>query len=287
MKPASFEYTAPATVQEAIQSLTSGGDSAKLLAGGQSLMPLLAMRLARPSLLVDLNRVGGLAEIRRDDGHLVVGAMTRIRALERDPMVQQLIPILSHMAGYIGHVTIRNRGTVGGSLAHADPAAELPLAMSVLGASFIVEGPNGSRTLSAEQFFESAMTTTLGSADVLKEIQVPISSPSVRSSFLELARRHGDFAIVAVLAMIELDNKGRCSSVRLGVAGAAQLAVRIAEAESLMTGEVPSDSLVAACARAAAQAVEPTSDLHGSAAYRREMVETLGRRALRAASGLE
>lgn len=286
MKAAAFDYTAPTTVQEAIHSLNSAGDAAKLLAGGQSLLPMLAMRLARPSLLVDLNRIKGLSEIHRKDGHLLIGAMTRHRDLETNQTIRQVVPILAHMAGHIGHVAIRNRGTVGGSIAHADPAAELPLAMTVLDARFTVQGPKGTRTLAPDQLFVGALTTSLAPDEVLTAIRVPIPSSSTHSSFLKLARRHGDFGIVAVLVVVELDKEGRYEDVRVGLGGANPVPVRARAVESMLVGEKPSETVVAAAAKAAVKEIEPSSDVHATAAYRREMVEVLVRRTLLAASEL-
>jgi carbon-monoxide dehydrogenase medium subunit len=284
MKPAPFDYVAPTTIRDAIDALHV--DSAKLLAGGQSLVPMLAMRLARPSVLVDLNRVPGLNDIHSSNGTVTIGSMTRIRTLESDPVIRHALPVLANIAGHVGHLAIRNRGTVGGSIVHADPAGELPLAMSVLDASFELEGPRGTRTTGADGFFQGALTTAIEADEILTEIHVPVPGPRARACFLELARRHGDFAIVAVMVLVTLDQAGAYTDVRIGIAGASPTAVRVRQAESKLQGARPSISAVDAAGALAAAAVEPSSDVHGTAAYRREMAETLTRRALLSASGI-
>lgn len=283
MKPPPIEYAAPSTLDEALSLLHARGDEAKVLAGGQSLMPLLSMRLARPSLLVDLNRVSGLAYIRRDSGHLAVGALTRQRDLETSALAGELVPLLVEAVRQVGHVAIRNRGTVGGSVAHADPAAELPAAVAALSAELVVAGPGGSRSLPPEEFFATYLTTALAPDEILTEIRVPISPPGAGYAVEELARRHHDFALAATFALVALDGDGRCSEARVGIAGASPVPLRPREAEDRLIGEVPTGDTIAAAARAAAQAASPQADVHAPAEYRRHLVEVLTRRALQRA----
>lgn len=279
MKPPPFDYSAPTTVSEAVQLLDSDED-AKVLAGGQSFLPVLNIRLAHPSVLIDLNGLWELDYIRRENDHLAVGAMTRQRTLELDEAVRRDVPVLGEVIPHIGHVTIRNRGTVGGNLAHADPASELPAAMLALGASFTLTGPGGSRTVTAEDFFQTYFTTALEPNEILTEIRVPVPSPRMAYAFEEFALRHGDFAIAAVVALVELEDDGRVRAARLAVAGANPAALRPTEAESLLTGEIPSEAAVGAAAEAVTRAIEPLPDARASADYRREVTRVLTRRAL-------
>lgn len=279
MKPAPFDYHAPSTLDEAISLLGSVEDP-KLLAGGQSLMPLLSMRLAQPASIIDLNRVADLAYIRRENGHLAVGAMTRQRTLELDPIAREAVPVLAEILGHVGHVTIRHRGTVGGSIAHADPAAELPAAAVALGATLIVAGPGGRRTIEARDFFTTYLTTALELDEILVEIRFPVPPSGTRYAFEELARRHGDFALGAVLALVRLDGSGHVEAATLAVAGANPVPLRVAAAEAALIGVEPTLATIAAAAAAVQAAVSPLSDVHAPADYRREIIGVLTRRAL-------
>lgn len=278
MKPAAFDYQAPSTLTDALSMLGDGEDT-RVLAGGQSLVPLLAMRLAQPAMLVDLNGVGELAYVRRDNGHVAIGAMTRQRDAERDPLVRYLFPVLSEALGHVGHVTIRNRGTVGGSVAHADPAAELPAAMTALDASLVLTGPAGIRTVPAADFFQSYFTTAIEPGELLTEIRLPVPAAHSGAAFEELSRRNGDFAIVGVLAAVTLDG-GRVSAARIGVAGAAPTPVRPVAAEAVLVGAAPTGDVVEAAAAAVAEGINPVDDIHGTAGYRRKVSAVLTRRAL-------
>jgi CO/xanthine dehydrogenase FAD-binding subunit len=208
VKPPPFEYVAPRSLDEVFAHLARAGGDAKLLAGGQSLVPMLNMRLTRPAILVDLGRVAGLDHVRESNGHVAIGALTRQRAAELSPAVRRHAPLLAEALPYIGHPTIRNRGTIGGSLAHADPAAELPAVAAALDAELVVASANGRRTVKADQFFVAYLTTSLAPDEVLVELRLPRPSPTTRVAFTELSRRHGDFALVGVAAALDVDDGG-------------------------------------------------------------------------------
>jgi len=281
MKPASFDYASPRTASEAVALLAAGGGEAKVLAGGQSLFPLLSMRLARPALLVDLGRVEGLDYIREEAGGLAIGAMTTKRSVERSPLVRAQQPLLHAATLLIGHPQIRNRGTVGGSFAHADPAAEYPAVGVAQGARLRVLGPDGERTFAAADFFVGPLTTSLGPADVLLEVRFPAFAKGTGWSFQEVARRAGDFALAGAAATLRLDRRGRVDEARLVLFGVGATALRAREAEDALAGERPeAPALRAAALRAAAALEEPLSDLHASGEFRRHLAGVLARRAL-------
>ncbi|MGE3597503.1 MAG: xanthine dehydrogenase family protein subunit M [Dehalococcoidia bacterium] len=280
MKPPKFDYHRPTTLAEALELLERYGEDGKVLAGGQSLMPLLSMRLSRPAAIIDINALDELAYLRRVNGRVEIGALTRQRLLETDPAVGQALPVLREVVQYIGHVPIRNRGTVGGSLAHADPAAELPAVMAALDATFVAAGRGGTRKLAAAEFFAGYFTTALAPTEILTAIEVPVLPRTAGYAFTELARRHGDFAIVAALALVELDAAGRFAAVRLSVAGAGSTPVRLRAVEARLTAAEPSAEAIRAAAETAAENLDPVSDIHASADYRREMVRVLTRRSL-------
>jgi CO/xanthine dehydrogenase FAD-binding subunit len=284
VKPAVFDYLDPTTLDEALAQLARLGDDGKVLAGGQSLVPLMNFRLARPAVLVDLNRVPELSYLREQDGFLTIGAMTRQRALERSEAIRQHWPILVEAAEEIGHVQIRNRGTVGGSLAHADPAAELPAVMTALEAELVVRSQQGQRTLGPEEFFLSYLTTALEPQELLTEIRVPRQPAGTGWSFMEISRRHGDFALVGVAALVTLDDQGRCSRARLALTGVAPIPVRPREAEQAVLGQEPSEAIFREAGAIASRDLEPEGDLHASAEYRKEVSAVLVRRALLKAS---
>lgn len=286
MKPPSFEYSAPTTVDEVVTLLAQHQDEAKILAGGQSLMPLLNMRLARPGLIVDVNRVADLDYIREDGGVLVIGALTRQRTLERSEIVQRQQPLLHAATRYIAHPQIRNRGTIGGSLAHADPAAEYPAVAVVLDAELRAVGPSGVRSIKASDFFTTYLTTALQPDEMLTEIRLPSVPERQGWSFMEVSRRHGDFAMVGVATTVTLDGGDTCSGARIVLFGVAPTPLRVPEAEDLLIGEVPGDALFEAAAARAREAVtEPLSDVHAPAEYRKHVAQVLTRRALAEALG--
>ncbi len=278
MKPAGFEYHDPTTLSEATALLSRLGEDARVLAGGQSLVPLMNFRLARPAHLVDLNRVAELDFLSVADGELRVGAMTRQRTLERSDEAAAGWPLLREAAGFIGHVQIRNRGTVGGSLAHAYPSAELPVAMVTLDATLVLQGEDGERSVAAEEFFLGTMTTVLEPGELLREVRVPAVSPGSGASFKEVSRRYGDFALAGAAALVTLDRDGAVAGARLTLTGAAP--IRAQAAEEAMRGQEPSEVLFREAARRAVDGIEQDSDMHASAEYRRRACEALARRAL-------
>ena len=280
VKPARFEYFDPRGVDEALELLGRHGDGAKLLAGGQSLVPLMNMRLARPTHLIDLNRIASLAYITEAAGGVRIGAMTRQATAEASDLIRGRYPLLADALALLGHPVIRNRGTVGGSLAHADPAAELPAVVLALDARLVLAGPRGRRTVPARDFFVGYLQTVAASDEILAEIALPAPPARTGSSFLEVARRHGDFALVAVAAVLTLDADGRCASARLAFGGVAPTPARVERAEAVLVGQRPAPELFAAAAREVGAALRPESDLHASADYRREVGLALTRRAL-------
>ena len=280
MKPPLFDYFAPKRTDEAVALLSRYGDAAKILAGGQSLVPILNFRLARPQVLVDINRIEELTYISESDNGIRIGALTRHRAVEKSPLVQAKCPILSYAARFIGHVTIRNRGTFGGSLAHADPAAEFPLVLSALGAHILVRSADGERTLRPEEFFLGLLTTALQPTEVLVEARVPVLDRRTGWGFRELTLQHGAFAIVAAAALIVLDEEEMCIDARIALGSVAPVPMRAVRAEDLLRGAKPEPKVLAEAARVAAQVAEPSSDIHASAEYRTAMAEVYARRAL-------
>lgn len=286
MKPAPFDYAAPSTLDEALSVLGGNDpDEIKILAGGQSLMPLLNMRLARPQLVLDLSGVGELDYIREIDGGLAIGSMTTKRVVEESAEVKRRNPLFWQATAMIGHPQIRNRGTVGGSMVQADPAAEYPAAALAVDIDLVARGAEGERVIEPDDFFVTYLTTCLDAGEILTEIRVPDLGPGVGWSFKEVARRHGDFAIVGAAATLRLDG-GRIADPRLVIFGAADRARRDADAEQMLAGEAPSDALFERAAASAAAAIEdPTSDVHASADYRRDLARVLAERALVEAAG--
>ena len=289
MKPARFRYFAPRTVDEAVNLLaehSDGGDGARVLAGGQSLVPLMNMRLAHPGVLVDINEIGDLAYVRPWDGGLAIGPLTRDAAIERDATVAQRLPLLQEAAHYVGHPAIRNRSTVGGSISHADPAAELPAVMVALNAEFEVRNRKGSRVLSAQDFFKGYLQTSMEDGDLLAEIRVPGLPSRSGSAFVEFARREGDFALAGIAAVVALDEDGTIADARLGLCSVGPAPVRAHAAEAVLKGQHPGAELWAAAAAAVASALnDPPSDIHGSADYRRHLARVLTEQALATAAG--
>src|SRR5256884_7486210 len=281
MKPAPFDYFTPATVDEALALLAEHGGDAKPVAGGQSLIPAMNFRLARPAVLVDLNRIAALGYVRAESGGVAIGAMTRQRTVERSDVVARAAPLLAEAMPSIAHPQIRNRGTVGGSIAHADPSAELPAVMLALEARFRAQSATGERSIPVGEFFKGMLETALEPGELLVEIAVPPLPARSGTAFLEVARRHGDYALVGVAAVVTLDPRGRCKTARLSMLSVGDGPIRATEAEKVLAGQTPSEELLRAAADAAAtRDVDPPSDIHASAAYRRPLVAVLTRRAL-------
>jgi CO/xanthine dehydrogenase FAD-binding subunit len=282
MKPAPFEYVAPESLGAALDVLARQGGDAKILAGGQSLIPVMNFRLAQPALLVDLNKIAELDFVRRDeDGGLRIGAMTRQRRLERDPLVAAAAPLLAEAVPFIAHPQIRNRGTLGGSLAHADPAAELPAVAVALGARFRLQRAGGERWVEAGDFFSGLFSTALTPDEVLVEVALPASPPRTGWAFLEVARRHGDYAQVGVAARVTLEEDGRCREARLVFLSVGDAPVEARRAAAGLAGEALSGAAIAAAAETAArEEIDPTGDIHASAAFKRHLARVLTARAL-------
>jgi aerobic carbon-monoxide dehydrogenase medium subunit len=282
MKPAAFEYQAPATLRQAIDLLASDPE-AILIAGGQSLMPVLAFRLATPSMLVDLRRVPGLGDIVVDDSGVRLGARVRWRDIDEDRRLGTAHPLLLEAIGEIGHYQIRNRGTVGGSLAHADPAAELPGIAVACDAEITLVGAAGTRTVRAGEFFTGPMSTLRRPDEIITELRLPFWLSNRRWAFQEFAQRQGDFALAGIALFYDEDQDGRVRNARVGVIGACHRPQRLTEVEAVLNGHVADDGLIREAATTAARAVDPPDDLHADPAYRRGLVATLVERGLRAA----
>ena len=280
MKPPRFEYAAPRKTAQALALLSQHGDRAKILAGGQSLVPLLNFRLARPEVLIDVNRVAELAYVRPLRSGVAIGALTRQHTLERAEVIQTRLPIVAEACRLIGHLPIRHRGTIGGSLAHADPASELPAVMVALEAEMTASRRGGRRTLPAEQFFTGMLTTALAPDELLTEVRVPGLPPRTGGAFVEIARRAGDFALVGIAALVTLDDAGRVTRARLALCGAGPTPIRAREAERVLVGERPEARTLEEAAEKIAAASDPPSDIHASAAFRKKLARHVGRQAI-------
>ena len=278
MKPAPFEYVRPDSLGEACR-LLAGDEDARLIAGGQTLVPMLAMRLARPAKLIDILRLPELAGIREEAGAVIVGATTRQAHAERDPVIRASVPMLARVLPWVGHPPTRNRGTVGGSIANADPSAEIPLVAVTLGADIMLATTDGPTSMPADDFFIGPMLTTIGQGECVSAIRFPVwPHQRIGVGFFEISARRSDFAFVAAAAQLALDDEGRCLEVVLGVGGVGDRPLRL-EVPSLVGTELDAAS-VAAAVNAAAGELDATSDLHASAAYRRRVASVLCIRAL-------
>jgi CO/xanthine dehydrogenase FAD-binding subunit len=277
MKPPLFAYRAPKTLDEALKFLASDAD-AMVLAGGQSLVPAMNFRVASPSLLVDIQHVEGLKGIAVADGAIVIKAMTRHRELELDPQVRSANPLIAEIMAHVAHVPIRNRGTVVGSLCHADPSAEMPLLFVLLDGTLIAKGPDGTREIPAAQFFQSFLTTTRKQDEIVVEGRLPVLPAGAGWAFDEVTRRHGDYALVGVGCVLELDGGGRAQRVRLAACGISDRPVRLKAAETALDGTALTSADLDAAVRASADAVTQTDDMNTSASYRRRVLGGLIRR---------
>lgn len=279
MKPAPFVHVAPGSLAEVVALLAEHAPDARPLAGGQSLVPVMNFRLSRPSVLIDLNRVPELAYIRDDGTHLTVGAMTRQRTLENSDLVRKAAPLLHAATLNIGHLPIRSRGTIGGSLSNADPAAEDPAVVLALDCVMVLHGPSGERRVAAADFFEGVLATATGPDELLVAIEVPKAPANSGSAFVEIARRHGDFALAGVAAQVTLSGDGPVN-VQLAACGVGPGPVRLSGAEAEILDHGLSEAAIRAAARIAAAEVDPDTDLHATAAYRRRLTAAMTRRAL-------
>ncbi|MCY4631144.1 MAG: FAD binding domain-containing protein [bacterium] len=296
MKPARFAYAAPDSIEGVLDALDRFGDEAKVLSGGQSLVPMMNFRLARPEVIVDIGRVGGLDGMSVVNGSLTVGARVIHARLEApaaampdgrtEPLGGVLGSLLPEVARFVGHLPIRARGTFGGSIAHADPAAEWCILARTLDAEMVALRRGGERVITAADFFETVFTTSLEPEELLAAVRLPILGDDWRAGFCEFSRRAGDFAVVAAMTAVRLDRAtGAISEARIGVGGVAGVPVRLPDAEATLVGEVPGAELHAAAAEVAAGEVDPAGDLHGSAAYRRDLVRAMVARALAQGAG--
>lgn len=286
MKPTAFEYFTPSTVQEALQLLESQGDEAKIIAGGQSLVAMMNFRAARPEALIDINNIKELDYIREEGDELVIGALTRERTLEVSPLVKEKCPILAKAITHIGHLPIRFRGTIGGTLVHADPTAEIPITSIVLDAKIKITGPSGERVMDAGEFFLTYLTSAVEENELLVEVRIPTLPPKTTAwSYVDISRRFGDFAIVAVASILSLDSDGVCKEARIALGGVAPTPIRAKEAETLLAGQKITDSIIEEAAIKAAESddVDPDSDYHATAEYRKAMVKVLTKRGLKEA----
>ncbi|HVR57840.1 MAG TPA: xanthine dehydrogenase family protein subunit M [Pseudolabrys sp.] len=282
MKPAAFDYVIADSIDMAVASLAEGGGDAKIIAGGQSLVPMLNFRLLRPSVLIDINRIGDLAFIEEAGKKIRVGALTRHYQLETSPVIARHLPVLASAMTHVAHLAIRNRGTIGGSLSHADPAAELPMMALLLDAELHIASTSGKRTIAARDFFVGALTVDLARDDIVTEIVLPKLPPKTGWGFEEVARRSGDFALAAAAATLTL-SAGVISQARIALTGVGATPVRAAEAEALLVGQALEPGLIDRIIDAVRAAIEPDTDLHASSDYRRHLGGVLAGRAVSAA----
>jgi len=285
MIPARFEYLRPSTVEDALRLLRTYGDDARLLAGGHSLVPLLKLRLAAPRYLIDIGRLHALAYIREEDGAICIGALTTHADIERADLLRAKLPLLPEVASRIGDVQVRNRGTIGGSLVHAHPAADFPAAMLALEADMVLQGPNGRRSVPAADFCVGMFTTALHADEMLVEIRVPAPPRGAGGAYLKVEDKASHFAVVGVAAVVGVEPAGRCRFARVGVTGVSGVPYRAAAVEAALAHQPLTDEHVRLAAKGIASAVEPLSDLFASADYRRHLAQVYTARAvLQAAS---
>lgn len=284
MYPKQFDYLVPQNLKEAISLLRKYDDS-KVLAGGQSLLALMKLRLAEPKYLIDIGRIPKLSYIKAKNGGLAVGAMTTHDDVEISPLVRSRFFVLSEAASQIGDQQIRNRGTLGGSICHADPASDMPPVMLALNARLVALGPRKERIIPAEQFFVDLFTTALKDYEVLREIRIPALPPRSGSAYMKFTRRHGDFAIVGVAAVLTVDKKNVCENVRIGLCSVSATAMRATSVEKSLLGKVVDDKTIEEASQLADEGTDPPSDIHGSAEYRKAMAKVFTKRALKLAFG--
>lgn len=280
MIPPSFEYLRPKTVPEAVAMLQQHGNEAKILSGGQSLIPMMKLRLARPGFLIDINRIAGLSYVKEDGGYLKIGGLTREAELEASPIVRSKYPILLDTAHVIADPQVRNMATVGGNLAHGDPANDHPATMMALGAQVVATGPKGDRVIRIEEFFISLFTTALEHQEILTEIRIPMPPPRSGGAYFKLERKVGDFATVAVAAQLTLDDKGACQKVGIGLTNVGPTPVKARKAEEFLRGNKLDETSINQAAQLAADQSQPSPDLRGPVDYKRGLVKELTKRAL-------
>ena len=284
MIPAAFDYIAPKTLEEALRALAAHGENAKLLAGGQSLLPLLKLRLAHPKLLIDLTRIPGLNGISRQDDKILIGALATHYQIESSEPLKKSCPLLPETARAIGDVQVRNRGTIGGSLTHADPSADWPAAILALGGEMRLRGPRGERRVVAREFFVGPLTTTIEPNEILTEIRVPAMQRRCGGAYLKIAQQASGFAIVGVAVALRVDAKGRCEEIGIGVTGLSDKPFRARAVEERLRGNKLTPKLIAASAAQVAEGVDPLEDLHAAAPFRAHLARVYAARAIQAAA---
>lgn len=283
MISSAFAYHAPTSVAEAVDLLTEHGEDAKLLAGGHSLIPLMKLRLAEPGVLIDLGKIADMAYIREDGGGLAIGAMTTYAALESSDAVRRRAPVLADAARQVADAQVRNMGTIGGSLAHADPAGDLPAVAIALNAELVTSSQGGHRSIGADDFFVDLLTTALEPTEILNEIRIPALAPRSGSAYAKFGNKASHYAIVGVAAVVTLAANGSCAAASIGVTGAGPNAARAADAEAALVGRALSDDAIGAAASAAGNGIEFNEDVHASAEYRAHLTAVYAERAIRAA----
>lgn len=284
MNPAVFSFHRAASVDDAIGLLQQYGEEAKLIAGGHSLLPVMKLRLATPAHLIDITRIDGLHGVRDDGDQVVIGALTTHHAVTRNELIRSLLPVLAETANVVGDQQVRNRGTIGGALAHADAAADYPAAILALGAELVARGPDGERTIAAADFFLDFLTTSLAPEEMLTEIRIPKLPPRTGASYQKLANQASGYAVVGVAAVVTLDSAGSMAEVRVGITGTAAAARRAAATEAALTGKAVTEAIIQQGAELATDGLDPLDDLHASADYRLRVTKGLTRRAVAAAA---
>jgi CO/xanthine dehydrogenase FAD-binding subunit len=284
MKPAPFRYVAARSLEQALALKAEHGDEARFLAGGQSLIPTMNFRLTQPAMLIDINPLHELAGVRNGGDHVRIGALTRYRSLERDPMTQVKLPLIAEALPVIAHPQIRNRGTIGGNLAHADPASEMPAIVLTLGGRLRVQSVRGERWIEARDFFVGALTTALETDEMLTEIELPIAAKDSGACFLEMSRRRGDFAIIGVACVVRLDPQGQCLEARIGLCNAGDGPVFAEEASDSLIGREIGEREIAEAAALVQSAIDPGGSIHASKDFQRHIAGVLTARALSAAN---
>jgi carbon-monoxide dehydrogenase medium subunit len=283
MIPGKFEYLAPTTLDEAINLLVEHGYDAKILAGGQSLIPAMRFRLAAPEILIDINRIDGLSYIKEENGHLAIGAMTREADIDHSDLVQNNYTLLAETARVIADPLVRNLATVGGNLAHADPANDHPATMLAYGAEVVAVGPGGERTISIDDFFVDLFENSLSDNEILREIRIPTPPANSGGAYIKVERKVGDYAVAGVAVQLTMDGD-TCTSARIGLTNVSPKPIRTAGAEAAVTGKALTDDNIRAAGQAAAQDCDPSSDLRGPEEYKRDLVRVITMRAIRAAA---
>jgi carbon-monoxide dehydrogenase medium subunit len=280
MIPPTFDYLRPATIPEAIAMLQQYGDDAKILSGGQSLIPMMKLRLARPAYLIDINRIAGLSYVREEDGHLKIGGLTREAELESSPLIHSKYPIILDTARVIADPQVRNMATVAGNLAHGDPANDHPATMLALGAKVVATGPSGARVIPIDDFFVSLFTTALAPNEIVTEIQIPIPPQKSGGAYFKLERKVGDFATAAVAAQVTLDGNGVCQQAGIGLTNVGPTPIKATKAEAFLRGKKLDEGNLRQAAQMASDEAQPSSDLRGPAEYKKGLVKELAFRAL-------